>query len=256
MKENDFIVIQSPMVTQMGLSGNRLIVYALINGFCKDDGFAYRGGLDYICEWTRLTAPTAQSILKELVDEGLLFKTSDGSYTTIRPKAETDAPVAAKKEKSVKRKGDDKEALFEECWVAYRRKGSKKEAYKEWLKLEDSEKESVLRHIKIYVSSREIVYQRDFQGYLKHKLFTEIIVRRGEVLFDPAKTQSDAYQPEQSFLLSWDESRKINIYIGFWDGSIPDGYDDDNRPDGARVMLNNSRGIVEWCRAERKWIMK
>ena len=34
---------------------------------------------------------------------------------------------------------------------------------------------------------------------------------------------------------------------------IPDGYSDDNRPDGASVTLNNGRGVLTWDSETKKW---
>ena len=74
MKQNDYIVIQAPMITELGLSGNRLIVYALIHGFSKDNVHEFHGSINYICEWTNLTRNTVISVLKSLVDDGLITK--------------------------------------------------------------------------------------------------------------------------------------------------------------------------------------
>lgn len=62
------------MVTELGLSGNRLLIYALIHGFSKDGVHEFRGSINYICEWTNLTRNTVISVLKSLVDDGLITK--------------------------------------------------------------------------------------------------------------------------------------------------------------------------------------
>ena len=74
MKNTDYIVIQAHMVSDLELSGNRLVIYALIHGFCKDGKHEFTGSLKYLCEWTNLTKPTVASILKSLVDDGLIEK--------------------------------------------------------------------------------------------------------------------------------------------------------------------------------------
>lgn len=71
---NDYIVIQAWMITKLGLSGNRLLVYALIHGFSKDGVHEFHGSINYICEWTNLTRNTVISVLKSLVDDGLITK--------------------------------------------------------------------------------------------------------------------------------------------------------------------------------------
>lgn len=74
MKNNDYIVIQAPMVSELGLSGNRLIIYALIHSFSKDGSHEFMGSISYIEEWTNLTRNTVISILKSLIDDGLVVK--------------------------------------------------------------------------------------------------------------------------------------------------------------------------------------
>lgn len=74
MKQNDYIVIQAPMVTDLKLSGNRLIIYAIINGFSKDGQHEFTGSINYLCDWTNLTRNTVISTLKSLVDDKLIIK--------------------------------------------------------------------------------------------------------------------------------------------------------------------------------------
>lgn len=74
MKQNDYIVIQAPMVTDLKLSGNRLIIYAIINGFSKDGQHEFTGSINYLCDWTNLTRNTVISTLKSLVDDNLIIK--------------------------------------------------------------------------------------------------------------------------------------------------------------------------------------
>jgi len=74
MNYDDYFVVQARMVIELGLSGNRLLVYALIHGFCKDGNNEFTGSLNYLCEWTNLSRNTVISTLKSLVDDKLLNK--------------------------------------------------------------------------------------------------------------------------------------------------------------------------------------
>ena len=74
MNYDDYFVVQAKMVIELGLSGNRLLVYALIHGFCKDGNNEFTGSLNYLCEWTNLSRNTVISTLKSLVDDKLLNK--------------------------------------------------------------------------------------------------------------------------------------------------------------------------------------
>lgn len=146
--------------------------------------------------------------------------------------------------------------LFEECWVAYRRKGHKKKAKEQWLKLKDDEKQSVMPHIHVYVNTRELVYQADFERYLKNRDFQSIIVKGNNVVFDPSKETDNTYHPITGGALNWNEYYKCYLYTSwYFDGDgIADGYDDDKRPDGAQIVLNNGRGTLTWSKKQQKWI--
>ena len=151
--------------------------------------------------------------------------------------------------------------MFETCWVAYRRKGSKKKAKEYWRKLTDAEKENVMAHIKAYVKTRDLCYQKDFERYMRDKTFNEIIIKGNNVVYDPTKlgkgeSVSQVYMPSGNFSITWDDQLKAYLYIGFYsDGqAIADGYTDATRPDGARIVLNNGRGELVWSSITRTWI--
>ena len=151
--------------------------------------------------------------------------------------------------------------LFEQCWIAYRRKGKKGKAKHYWDKLPANEKDSVLQHIKIYTKTRELQYQQDFERYLRDKTFLSVVVSKNNVVYDPTKlgkgeSVSKVYMPSGNFSITWDDQLKAYLYIGFYsDGqAIADGYTDSTRPDGARIVLNNGRGELVWSSITRTWI--
>lgn len=151
--------------------------------------------------------------------------------------------------------------LFEQCWIAYRRKGKKGKAKTYWDKLPANEKDSVLQHIKIYTKTRELQYQQDFERYLRDKTFLSVVVSKNNVVYDPTKlgkgeSVSKVYMPSGNFSITWDDQLKAYLYIGFYsDGqAIADGYTDSTRPDGARIVLNNGRGELVWSSITRTWI--
>ena len=153
-----------------------------------------------------------------------------------------------------------KKELFEQCWVAYRRKGIKKKALEYWKKLSDTEKDNVLPHVKAYVSSRDVQFQKDFERYLRDKVFMTVVYNGSNIVYDPSKlergeTSGNVYTPSGNFNIVWNDSIKGYMYIGYYCDrmSIADGYDDDNRPNGARLILNNARGIIQWSSDAREW---
>ena len=149
--------------------------------------------------------------------------------------------------------------LFEQCWIAYRRKGKKGKSLPYWKKLTESEKQMVLPHIKAYVTSRELQYQQDFERYLRDKTFTTIVFLKNKVIYDPTRLDkkdkaNEVYMPLTDGALSWNDYYTCYMYVGYWDGKhIPDGYDDDTRPDGASVTLNNGRGVISWDSKTKTW---
>ena len=153
---------------------------------------------------------------------------------------------------------DKNRELFEECWKAYRLKGIKKKALGYWNKLEESEMQMVMPHIKAYVGSREIQYQKDFERYLRDKVFMAVVFSNNTVVYDPTKNVASedgnaVYMPTCDGALSYNEYYKCYLYTGYWNGYIPDGYTDNNRPDGASVMLNNARGTAIWHADSKAW---
>lgn len=150
--------------------------------------------------------------------------------------------------------------LFEECWIAYKRKGKKGKAKQYWDKLSQIEKDNVLSHIKPYVASRELQYQQDFERYLRDKTFLSVVISKNNIVYDPTKlgkgeSTSNVYVPSGNFAITWDDNLKAYLYIGFYsDGMMmPDGYDNDNRPDGAKLVLNNGRGTITWNKTTKTW---
>lgn len=282
LRENDYIAILSPFVTKLGLSGNKLIIFSLIHGFCRDGEQEFKGSINYISEWTNTSRNTVISILKELVDLGLLEKRDymvngvkfcaykvgsqvfappvqnyDEGSEIIAPNIIYNNKEKNEIDKSISKSSDE---LFETCWVAYRRKGKKGKAKSYWNKLTQSEKENVLAHIKPYVSSRELQYQQDFERYLRDKTFLSVVISKNNIVYDPTKlgkgeSTSNVYVPSGNFAITWDDNLKAYLYIGFYsDGMMmPDGYDNDNRPDGAKLVLNNGRGTITWNKTTKTW---
>lgn len=145
--------------------------------------------------------------------------------------------------------------LFEECWIAYKRKGSKKLAFEQWKKLTDEEKQLILPHIRAYEQSRDLPYRKDFERYLKDKRFLDVVFsKKGAILYDPSMFDVGVYSP-RGHGIYYNETKK---YYGFMDmyfdgDTIFDDYTDENRPDGATLVLNNARGTLVWDKANKKW---
>lgn len=75
IKKTNYVVITGDMITDLGLKGNELLVYALINGFCQDEESQFYGSLAYLMEFTSLSKQGVINTLNSLVEKGLIEKT-------------------------------------------------------------------------------------------------------------------------------------------------------------------------------------
>ena len=156
------------------------------------------------------------------------------------------------KDKSFSTK-NEKDELFEECWKAYKRKGSKAKAKTFWNKLSNEDKNKVKLHIPHYVSSvSEITYIKDFERYLKDKIFLNVVYKNNAILFDPERINNlSKYTPQcDGISLMWNNVAKC--YLTPFDiTTLSDGYTKDNRPDGAIVMWRGYK--YKWNGATKQW---
>ena len=245
-KPNNWEFFMTPMAKEIGYSVDTLRKYIneliesgwLIKGEQKNDGLF--GAVTYTLNSTKIS-DTGKNRYGEIPTQ----HNRDNRQNTDKKQKE-------EREESLSKKDE----LFEECWKAYRRKGSKSKAKSYWNKLKDDEKNRVLDHIKAYVSARDINYQQDFERYLRDKTFDSLVIKGNDILFDPTCATDTAYHPFGNYSILYDDISKQYIYIGYYDGRMSDGYTDDNRPDGATIILNSGRGTIVWSKAEQKWIHK
>lgn len=116
MKKFDYIVIQAPMISELGLKGNSLLLFAMIHGFSKDGVNRYRASLNDMCEWLCTSKSSISPTLNALVEAGYINKHSENSsapeYTTnydeLLAKAAAEGPLKPTlvyKEKAEKNEG-------------------------------------------------------------------------------------------------------------------------------------------------------
>lgn len=68
-----FYVITEEM-RQWGLSGNELLVFALVNTFSQQAQGCYWGSLEYTCECCGISTATAKRTLKSLIEKGFIIR--------------------------------------------------------------------------------------------------------------------------------------------------------------------------------------
>lgn len=69
---DSYIVIHSWMCTELNLSGNNLLVFALIHGFSQDGESRFSGSRRYIAQTLNISLPTVDKCLKSLVELQLI----------------------------------------------------------------------------------------------------------------------------------------------------------------------------------------
>ena len=75
ISDGNYITIQSWMRTDLKLSGNELIVYAIIYGFSQNKKGEFTGSAQYLADWVGCTRRTVMTILNKLVEAKLISKT-------------------------------------------------------------------------------------------------------------------------------------------------------------------------------------
>lgn len=74
INSENYFVVQGFMCNEMGLTGNELLVYAIIYGFSQDGYSRFRGGRSYLSQTLNISKPTVDKALKSLIDKGYVIK--------------------------------------------------------------------------------------------------------------------------------------------------------------------------------------
>lgn len=75
VNRDNFILLQGWMLTELGLKGNELIIYACIYGFSQAENQVFSGTLQYLADWTNSTKRSVINCLQSLVEKGYIVKT-------------------------------------------------------------------------------------------------------------------------------------------------------------------------------------
>lgn len=73
MKNSEYINIQGWMLNDLGLSGNKLLIYARIYGFSQDGQSKFRASYQQIADSFKISKPTAINLIRELEVDGLIL---------------------------------------------------------------------------------------------------------------------------------------------------------------------------------------
>lgn len=77
MLDDNYYVVQGWMRNKLGLSGNELIVYAIIYGFSQNEEQFYNGGLKYLSDAVGSHKTTVLRNIDALIEKGLIEKTEN-----------------------------------------------------------------------------------------------------------------------------------------------------------------------------------
>lgn len=97
ISDENYILIQGWMRTEMGLSGAALMVYATIYGFSQTGNCYYSGSIDYLAEWAGVKRRQVISILKNLTESGYIEKEEVG-YNRFRYRTDREMVKNARRE--------------------------------------------------------------------------------------------------------------------------------------------------------------
>lgn len=97
MLKNSYITIQSWMITELNLSGNDLLVYAILFGFSQDKESCFEGNLQYLADWCNCTKRGIYKNIDNLINLNLIEKTDDGKYRTKFTNCEQSSPESVNK---------------------------------------------------------------------------------------------------------------------------------------------------------------
>ena len=97
ISDENYILIQGWMRTEIGLSGAALMVYATIYGFSQTGNCYYSGSIDYLAEWAGVKRRQVISILKNLTESGYIEKEEVG-YNRFRYRTDREMVRNARRE--------------------------------------------------------------------------------------------------------------------------------------------------------------
>lgn len=97
INDENYILIQGWMRSEIGLSGAALMVYATIYGFSQTGNCYYSGSIDYLAEWAGVKRRQVISILKDLTESGYIEKNEVG-YNRFRYRTDREMVKNARRE--------------------------------------------------------------------------------------------------------------------------------------------------------------
>lgn len=152
VRQSNYITILGWMVSELGLSGSALLIYAIIYGFSQNGDDSYTGSRQYLADWTNTTKRNVTKVLNVLVENGLIIKEEKEkngvkfcSYKVVSQSSPWVKKVHGGGEKSSPNNIEyntsniysakfDKNDAFKRFWSVYPRHTNKKKAFDVFVK--------------------------------------------------------------------------------------------------------------------------
>lgn len=95
IRNSNYLLIEGWMINELKLSGNELLIYAIIYGFSQDGVSSFQGSRQYLASFINASSlRTVDNTLKNLISKKLLVKSTEPiqctkqvkvSYRAIKP---------------------------------------------------------------------------------------------------------------------------------------------------------------------------
>lgn len=100
MKNENYYIIHGWMINELHLKGSELVLYAIVYGFTQDGKSEFRGGIEYLQEWTELANSKVRQNINNLCRKGLIVKTRHQGSTNGLRAISPDITKKVKKQKA------------------------------------------------------------------------------------------------------------------------------------------------------------
>ena len=200
MRDNNYYTIHGWMINRLKLSGNELILYAVIYGFSQVEDCDFRGSLNYLKDCINASVPTVIKAINSLKEKGFIDKeeveikkvkrciykvtkesleggTKESLEGGTKDTCNNNKDIDINNKKNRLSNDNQKKEYsndFISFWSLYHN-GGKQQAYKAWNKLSAGEKQKAINLVDDYLKyckykGRTI---KDTSSYLNQKGFNE-----------------------------------------------------------------------------------
>lgn len=229
---NGYINIQSFMVTDLGLKGNELLVYALIYGFSQDGKSRFTGSLNYLAYWCGSTKRNVIYVLKKLVEKGYIERYEFdrngilfAEYKAIIPSAEISPGVKKvhqggekispnkldnklEKEKDISKDISQKKDEYKQMIDEYTEDKDLKESLYSWLSQRRSEKKFTLDALKRNLMNLKKLGSNDYE---RNEIVNQSIMNGWKGFFPTNKAKPTYRPPKEDIVPVYDSSNNPEL---------------------------------------------